>query len=301
MRALKISFLTFLLSASSFAATSLYDRNNNDRGGWSPWKVSYFNLASRPMENPDEGRAQIFTYNYFSIDYKLSGGKKYSIRPVFFYETSGFDDYGAYQKPKAEIGDIYVQYVDYDLAYLPGDVSLSGQFRFHLPTSKQSKKVNQIAMVEGVFTFEKLLAKMWSINYEIRPKYYIHSQTSYLNEFTYTRGSRAGQQGGSVSQNKEYKLEHGVEIERKFNKLFGMALSVGMEHQGWHASEVNGRPEARHTDDLNVAIAGVFDVSYRANFILSVEHSAPVHNARRNYKLGRGDEMGVSLLTFVRF
>ncbi|MDC1175690.1 hypothetical protein OAT67_09840 [Bacteriovoracaceae bacterium] len=287
---------------SSFAATSLYDRNSEGGGSsWSPWRTSLFSLASRPVNNPDEGRTQISTYNYFSVDYKLDGGRKYSIRPVFFYETSGWNDYGEYKKPKAEIGDLYVQYVDYDLAYLPGDVALSGQFRVHLPTSKQSKKINQIAKLEGVFTFERLLAKMWSINYEVRPKYYIQSQTSYLNEFTYSRGSRAGEQGGSVSQNKEYEIEHSIELEKKFNKLFGMAVSVGMEHQGWHASSVNERPEARHSDDLILGVSGVFDVHHKANFILSIQNSAPVHNAKQNYKAFRSDEVDVSLLSFIRF
>lgn len=287
-----------MLSAVSYGANSLIDRVDN--GGRTNWRASYFNLASRPMNNPKEGTAQVFTYNYFSIDYKKSYDQKYSIRPVFHYSTSGYDNYGAYQKPKAELGDLYVQYVDYSLAYLPGDVSLSGQFRLHLPTGKASKEISQISRFEGVFIFEKLLANQLSLSLEVRPSYYWQSQTNYLRTWTYVGGSRDGELGGRVSQTKEYKLEQTLSLEKKWNKLFGTGLSVGLTSEGYHNSEVEN-VDSRHNHELTLGTSFLFDVSHTANFILSIENTAPIHNARRNYKPLRDDEMSATLLSFIRF
>lgn len=297
-------FILFALLSSSMACaygavSSVYDRNDS-KDSYSPWRASFFNLSTMPVKSPEQGSAQVFTYNYFSFDYKLDFNRKYSIRPVFFYETSGYDSFGVYKSPTATLGDAYVQYVDYGLAYLPGEVSLGGQFRVHLPTSKQSKEINQIARFEGVFTFEKLLAKATTLSYEIRPNYYWQSQRNYLRTWTFIGGDRDGEETGRIYQTKEYKLEHNLELATKWNKTFGNAISVGMTHEGYHDSAIEN-VVSRHTDELNVGASLIADLNYKFNFIASISNNIPVHNAKRNAKLLRSDEMEYVLLTFFRF
>jgi hypothetical protein len=286
-----ITFSTQVYSASSSTIDRI-DRNSSR----SPWRFSYFNLASTPIENPAEGRASIFTYNYISADYKLNYSQKYSIRPVFNFETSGYDNFGNYQHASGKLGDLYVQYVNYNLGYYPGDISLGGQFRVHLPTGEDSRNIDQIARFEIVLNFEKLLSNQFKLSYEIRPNYYWQSRRAFLR----TWDNDDGTSGARVSATKEYKIEHGLEVQKMFNNTWGAGLAVGMTHQGYHGSEQN-EIESRHTDELAVGLAGYLNISHRINFIASVEHESSVHNNRKGYKLGRREEVSYTLLTFFRF
>lgn len=293
------AILSSTMATAHGAASSLFDREDFSTS-YSPWRASFFNLSTMPVKGPEQGSAQVFTYNYFSFDYKLDSNRKYSIRPVFFYETSGYDSFGSYKSPKATIGDAYAQYVDYGMAFLPGEVNMAGQFRVHLPTSQQSKEINQIARFEGVFTFEKLLARTLSLSYEVRPNYYWQSQKNYLRTWTYVGGDRDGELTGRIYQTKEYKLEHALEIEKKWNKHIGNAISIGMTHEGYHDSAIEN-VESRHTDEINVGASLIADINHKFNLIASIQNNVPLHSPKREAKFLRSDEMEYVLLTFFRF
>ena len=60
------------------------------------WSTSFFSFASTMTSQIDQGAASVDSYNYLSLNRRLTQDTKFSLRVPFYYNTAGFNKYGDY-------------------------------------------------------------------------------------------------------------------------------------------------------------------------------------------------------------
>lgn len=268
------------------------DTKKSSNKKWTPWSLSGFSLASIDLpEAHGASGGSIFTYNYLGLNYYLGDGKKISLRPAFLYNTAGYNNRGQLVSQEVKLHDIYINYAHYNAFLLPGNVGLSMQYRFYLPTGESAKTSKRIGTLGGIFSFTKPVSSVSDLSYHVKPKYFFNTNTTYLRTFD--------DGGTSIRQNKQGQLEQYIEYAYRFNEKFGVQTSLKHNYTAYLPSKAENK-EYFYRDDASLALA----VDYKANdvvrFIFSVEQSRNIKNPRTDFKLFRREEMSYVLLTFMR-
>lgn len=256
----------------------------------SKWSYSFFSFLSAPYELPVKDRTSLInSYNYVSFNYKIDYTRRITIRPTFNMNTAGYDVIGREDKAaKIELGDLYLQYADYNFALLPGNIGVLAQFRIFLPTSESSKLQKTLAKLGGWFIFSHPFGDSWELNFHTKGYYYWQSQKSYDGGNSYP------------SHTKKYKWENYFELGKMFNETFGFSASLGLTMEEKNGSDVYG-DEARHVNTLKAGISVRYNYAWYLNFIFGIDNQIYNVNNEQDHTLLQPDDLQFILLTFFRF
>lgn len=254
----------------------------------SKWGLSFFNWASQSVEYSEEGSAQLSMYNYLSFDYRINWSSKFSIRPEFYMASAGVSNYG-YREDKSslEMGDIYLQYSNFNWALLPGDIGLLGSLRVYIPSSDFSKAARTITQLQARMIFTKPFGKGFEINYHLRPKYWVQTQRGYINPFS-----------NGISQNRIAEVEHFLEFAQAFSAKFGISQQIGMTDAWYYSVPSAGKPDlVRETIDISTAVSyNLGGVGFKGG----ITNNIPMKPVRDFKIYGRSDSQ-YFLMTYARF
>lgn len=255
---LVIVFLNFTFSVAnsapnesmeaSNASTVLSNNNNETLGGTSQiqnfekkhegkWGVSYFNMGGNQLKVVQDGGAGLSAYNYMSLNYKTGSDETYSLRPIFFVNTAGYNKYGENKGMDVTAGDIFINYANYKIAEWESGWKFWAQTRFFLPVSEESKKQKVLTHFYSELVLEKEINRNWDFSYHAKPDLFWQTQKSYRNEY-----DKYFADGGSThiieaKNNRLATLDHFVEVSRYFNKYLTPYLALGFSHEWYYTSD----------------------------------------------------------------
>lgn len=260
------------------------------RNRYSPWSVSYFNWSTQNMEKTREGKGRLTSYNYLGLEYRLSYGSKLSLRPTFFINGAGEDFIDKRRDSEFSMGDIYLQYYRYNLGLLPGNIGVSGALRLYVPVSDMSRDQTLITRIQGKLLFVKPVAYGVQLNYVFEPKYYFYRDRAYLmvdGDYEAVRGNKWGS------------LLHYVELAERIGSNWGLAQSVGFDHDAYYDVPASGI-RSRFNDRFQTMLSAFIDLG-SVNFKVGLNNSIDVRRPRQSFRLFREDETEYSLMTYAHF
>lgn len=195
--------------------------------GWSEFKrnlgLRFFNFTSASMEQVGKDGGRLESYNYFSLQYRLSRTEAIAIRPAFFLNSGGSDFRGRFQESQFEWSDVYINYANYGLRFLPFDLDYVANLRLYLPTSEASQTRGMIARIRPYFIVGAPLTSRLTYSIHFQPDFYIQSRTGYANDRGYANGNR----------NYGYNLFG--ELAYRLNRTFSLVGNLG-HNKMWHYS-----------------------------------------------------------------
>ena len=250
--------------------------------------VGYFNFSSVNMEQLNQTDSEIFAYNYFAFDYKLSRQSKLSIRPVFEFSTAGADYKGEYQKGSFAIGDSFINYINYNALRLPWSLEAEAQWRLYFPTSEGSSRRGMIARFRPWFLLSKRLTHRLEAIIHLEPDYYFQSQAA------------SKESGDRVYGTKDYGFDTHFELAYRVSSRLGLSVKIGDQEQWSHASPANNLNSEWHTEQLeaelsaNTTLFGTFVVAG-----LSQQHDTI--RAYRELSAFHSYESSLFILDYTRF
>ncbi|MDX9730569.1 MAG: hypothetical protein RBT63_02255 [Bdellovibrionales bacterium] len=218
--------------------------------GWSQFKrdirVRFFNFTSADMAQVHEDGGRLQTYNYFSLEYRLSRHERIAFRPAFTYNFAGSDDRGQHQDSEFAWSDSYINYANYSLRWLPFDLDYSTSVRFYLPTSESSQSRGTILRIRPYLIAGAPLTTRLSYAVHFQPDFYIQSRTGYANARGYANGNR----------NYGYKIF--TEMNYRLTRVFSLGGSVGHD-QMWHHEMPIENVDVYRTENMNIdASVGIY-------------------------------------------
>lgn len=285
--------LVQLVAVISWAQEGSLAAEFNDRGP-SKWGYSYYAFSNVNGQALREGSPTTFTYNYLSANYKLSRSERINIRPVYGLTTTGFVDKNEIQKGKVELLDFYLNYANRDLALLPGDWQLMGEFRVYFPTSQAKQDQKTIVYLRQKMISEKSLGKGWFANYTSELTYYVQSQKAYRKETTKYYADGGTSTRVRAEANKIGDLDHRFGIGKYINKIFTPKLDVGFVHEWDHTSDqVQGGSAS--SNEFKISPNTEIHVTRDLWFILGVESKVDINDTRytSQWEDGRGQSINM--------
>lgn len=268
----------------------------------SKWVYSAFSLATVAGEDVQKGGASWFAYNYFSAHYRLDFDSKLSFRAPFTYSSAGFDEFNKNenQKQQVNLDDFIVDYTNFNLAFLPGEIEVYYNFRTSLPTSESARAQKKIADFRNEFIFTKGLAARWDLEYWPKFTWFLQTQTAYINE------------GGGVSNTKRFQLDHRLTVYYRANQKVNLGWFVGGDDDWYNRSSVNNTSRMRfdrlNEHSLKTGPAVRWSAGKGLNFIANISNVVPLWGFADNRKgelsdLGtfKGNQTEFTLLTFLSF
>lgn len=281
-----------IITPSAPEVVSLQDAPSKNRTyrKRSKWSYSFFSFLSAPYELPVKDRTSLVSsYNYVSFNYKIDYTRRVTIRPTFNMNTAGYDVIGREDKAsKIELGDLYLQYADYNFALLPGNIGVLAQFRIFLPTSESSRQQKTLAKLGGWFIFSHPFGDSWELNFHTKGYYYWQSQKSYDGGKSYP------------SHTKKYKWENYFELGKMFNETFGFSATFGLTMEEKNGSDLYN-DEARHVNTLKTGVSIRYNYAWYLNFIFGIDNQIYNVNNQQDHTLLQPDDLQFILLTFFRF
>lgn len=223
------------MQEGSAIANQLLDPEEGVNRKRSPWGASFFDWATVNIQNAAEGEGRLETYNYFSFEYRLDWKTKLSLRPEFYLSGPGNDFMDRKADSEIEMGDIYLQYTNNQLAMIPsaaGDMDMAGSFRVYYPNSKQNKLEREITHLQARLRFDLPLGGNTWLIYHFRPAYFMQSRKTYVNEFF------------NVKATENYRLEQILELKKILSgSRFALSQEVGLENRKYYGSAANNLNE----------------------------------------------------------
>lgn len=215
------------LGTTSAEGVSAESRARFSGSGWSEFKrnlgLRFFNFTSASMEQVGKDGGRLESYNYFSLQYRLSRTEAIAIRPAFFLNSGGSDFRGRFQESQFEWSDVYINYANYGLRFLPFDLDYVANLRLYLPTSEASQTRGMIARIRPYFIVGAPLTSRLTYSIHFQPDFYIQSRTGYANDRGYANGNR----------NYGYNLFG--ELAYRLNRTFSLVGNLG-HNKMWHHS-----------------------------------------------------------------
>ncbi|MEZ0390748.1 MAG: hypothetical protein ACAH59_00935 [Pseudobdellovibrionaceae bacterium] len=270
----------------------------------SKWGQSYFSFTGTDMQAVNDGAPSVNIYNYLSLNYKKNSSERYSLRPAFSYKTAGFSGNGDRQDSEVYLNDAYVNYSNYDLALLPGEWALSGQFRFYFPTSEGAAEKKQIGELYTELISEKLLGQGWAISYTTKTSYFLQSQKAYRYEKVYPDGGKKIE----ARANHYGEMDHYFTLKKFLNSTFTPAVDLGLLHE-WNYTSEQVRGGSASRNQLKIAPNTEIHLNRSAWFILGIENATDLNDTRltsqwedrdgRSIKLFHPENTQYYLMTFI--
>ncbi len=291
--------LSFLISSSVYAqdenrlTTQVLEQER------SPWGVSFFSLASQQLETINKGGANIDSYNYFSLNYRVGRGESFAFKPAFNLSSAGFNKYGDSKEMDFNWNDAYFQYAKYNIAKLYGGVDFGGQFKIYLPTSESSQERKTITRIGSWMTFEKWMGNGWELTYNFKPDYYVQSQTAYMQTIKTNKPGEGNREFQVLKQNTQAALDHYLELTKNFSRDLSLSQAVGFKHEWIHAAPSEKR-DAFQYESFKISTGLGFAINPKLNFIFQVENMVSVLRPQQSFGLFRPEETQFMLFTFAR-
>ena len=251
------------------------------------FNAGYFNFSTAPMKYTNLGGAQVFTYNYLSLEYRLGRQHKISFRPVFLYSFAGTDDRGFYRDESFQWGDAFINYTHYDLFNLPFDFDVTSQLKVYAPTSDSSRNRGMVTRIRPYFIASRVMSPGLSLNLHFQPDYYVNERTAFLND------------RGFVNTNRHYGYEAFAEVNYRINRYFSAAGSFGHDQMWSHVSVSNNRGEFRTEELRGDASISIFYKGLISAVGLSQRHD--VLRPRRELQAFNDEETSYYVRSFYRF
>lgn len=208
-------------------AVGAESRTRLSTSGWSQFKrnlgLRFFNFTSAAMEQVGKDGGRLESYNYFSLQYRLSRTEALAVRPAFFLNSGGSDYRGRFQESQFEWSDLYINYANYGLRFLPFELDYVANLRLYLPTSEASQTRGMIARIRPYFIVGAPITSRLTYSIHFQPDFYIQSRTGYANDRGFANGNR----------NYGYKVFG--ELSYRLNRTFSLVGEMGRD-QMWHHS-----------------------------------------------------------------
>lgn len=299
----RISLLAFLaglfvsLTARAQFSVQESDSNNRLKVFGKEWNTNFFSLASVETDKYRDQGGRLSTYNYFTFSTR-EGDYRYALRLPFQYNTAGTDRFNGDKVNEQEIllQDLILGVQNYELAYLPWDIGLYWEGRVYLPTSKFSRKSQMIGRYRNTFIFSRVFSRYFETEYDNKVSYYVQSRSTYANSFENDEGYTVN----TVSQTKQWELEHRLSLWGKVTPKFGFGWQFGAEDTYWNKSksENKSKPGERM---VSTGPAVRFPLNDNINFILN--YTDKTTRQKSGSELGRfySTNTEMTLLSFVRF
>lgn len=265
-----LGLFAFLFSFQSFGQEDLERRMALDSGGLrSAWTYSFFSIASTTASQIDAGGSNLESYNYIAGNYRLTDDTRFSIRVPVLFNTAGFNRFGDNVKQEAQISDVFISYIMYDMGYI-GPVDFSGNVRLYFPTSEYSQNTRMTAMVRADIYSEMIVGRFSTIQYVFKPRYYIQSQKAFFDPNTATFPDGA-YRSSPIRATKQAEIEHYVEYIGDINKYFSIKPAIGFEDSWYYGSGEEGI-EARRVTSANLQLSLEMRPSRGLRFTLGVSN-----------------------------
>ncbi len=248
---------------------------------------SYFNYARIKANEANRGHGALDSYNYLSLEYRMSRQEKIFFRPAFLFNFGGSDLRDRNVPSKFEWADAYFGYSSYALPWLPFDMDYKTELRAYLPTSEISQKTGMIGRLRGDLKGYVPLTKRSTFLLWFKPDYYLQSRTGSLND----RGIPQG--------NKHYGYELSANYYYNATRAVGLGGAVGHEQYWTHAVPIENR-EVYRTEEL--FLSAFLGVSVNGFLVhLGAEQSRNIARPRDSFEFARDTELEYFARTNYRF
>lgn len=266
-------------------------RTRIDSDRWSEFKrnirVMYFNFATNDMRAANENGGRFESYNYFSINYRLSRTERIALRPAFFLNGAGRDFRGQSQESQFSWSDAYFNYTNYALKLLPLDMTYITNVRVYLPTSQMSQDRGMIARIRPYFIATAPITSRLLYAIHFQPDFYFQKRTGFLNERGFPRG------------NKNYGYETFAELTYRFGPIFTFGINAGHEQMWTHSMPAENQDVFR-TENLTASVS--LGIMYGGLLTaVGVTQSRDLTRPRNQFSLFRDDESQYFARSFYRF
>ena len=278
-------------SAGTVTSAGAESRASLPGSTWSEIKrnlgVRFFNFSSVNMAQANKDGGRLESYNYFSLEYRLSRNEKIAIRPAFFLNSGGSNFRGQFEDSDFEWSDTYINYANYSWRLLPFDMDYVSNIRVYLPTSEDSQTRGMIMRIRPYFIAGAPLTSRMTYAIHFQPDFYIQSRTGYANDRGYANGNR----------NYGYKMFG--ELAYRLNRTFSIFGNLGHDQMWSHSVPVE-RVDVYRTEEVEIGASLGVNWGKLASAI-GISQSRNVARPRNDFSLFRDDETQYFARSYYRF
>lgn len=257
------------------------------------WGASVFSLGVLEQDALDKSKsANLFTYNYVSLNYKMSKKSRISFRPAFSWDTGGVDPRENKVSPMMKAQDFHVAWSRYD--WTNDIVKTDTALKLYLPTSSSSIDTGMIAMIKPEVRFTLDILDYSAIKYSVKPEFYIQRNTSYVTA------------SGFANATKRLEIEHVMDLELDISKHFMSVSRIGFIDTFRNAATVEnfGKTTSLAEGHETEAYAGTgikWIPNYKFNISAVYTNSAKLVDSSRivSYSFGRPEDNEIVFLTNI--
>ncbi|MBK7892510.1 MAG: hypothetical protein IPJ84_17185 [Bdellovibrionales bacterium] len=247
----------------------------------------FFNFTSIKANEANRGHGSLESYNYLSLEYRLSREEKVFYRPAFLFNFGGSDLRDRDVASKFEWSDGYFGYSSYALPWLPFEMDYKTEIRAYLPTSEISQKNGMISRLRGDLKGYVPLTTRSTFLLWFKPDYFIQSRTASTNDRGFAQGNKHF--GYDLSANYYYNATRAI----------GFGAAVGHEQYWTHASAAENLDVYR-TENLNLsAFVGFSYVGFLTH--IGFDQSRNIARPRDSFELVRDTETQYFARSYYRF
>jgi hypothetical protein len=296
---LPVMFVIFCLplalqAQEGTAGVSLIEDASDATGAFAKWNPSFFSIGGLTQQQVEKGGGSFSSYNYVGLNYKIDHARRFSIRPVFFYNTAGFNKYNEYDTQATQMGDLHIVYSDYEILKFE-EVDVSTSFKLYLPTSDYSQQTHMILKFRPETYITKKVGMYNAITYVLKPDLYIQSQTVAVDATT-PRNSDGGYRFDPRKTTEIAGLEHYLEFDASLSKSFSIKPSLGFIEDWYNSSAAENLPSG-HTTSAKIGLSFDFRVAKRVTLTLGLENKPKITNRKDDLAFFRPEDNSAFLMT----
>lgn len=266
--------------------------------------TTHLNLSAYvETDTYDKGGASWSGSSYLSVNYKIDGDQRLSMRPVFYFNTAGFNKYGDSLSTETSLGDFYFVYSHYDLFETKTDsYSLSFTQRLYLPTSDYSKATKMITRSGTSLLHKFQVARYSYFTISQGFDYYFQSQKASLDPKiqTYPDGVT---KWDPRKGNQQMALSHNIEFVHSFSRHWEASARIGLYDSWFYGSDAVAAAtgvslDSKHSTELSGSLGGKYKMRHDTDLRASFTNSAYLGTG---YSFGRPNDNEVSVGANIRF
>ena len=247
----------------------------------------FFNFTSIKANEANRGHGSLESYNYLSLEYRLSRAEKVFYRPAFLFNFGGSDLRDRDVASKFEWSDGYFGYSSYDLPWLPFEMDYKTEIRAYLPTSEISQKNGMIGRLRGDLKGYVPLTTRSTFLLWFKPDYFIQSRTASTND------------RGFAQTNKHFGYDLSANYYYNASRALGIGAAVGHEQYWTHASAAENLDVYR-TENLN--LSAFIGIGYKGLLThLGFDQSRNIARPRDSFEFVRDTETQYFARSYYRF
>jgi hypothetical protein len=214
----------------------------------SPWRVSYFNLATAGVENANRLEASVFTYNYISLGYAFRDDLALSVRPAWSMSSSGRDATGRNVEADVSLQDPYLNLAWTrlgDRVGLPEFWKWGINFRAHAPLTESSRQSGLVSRLRAYSMLEMPVSKDLGFTLHFIPEYYLQTEAGVVSA------------SGRARANRDFGYESWLEAAYRLNRIVSLTSSLGFNQmwmEEWAERGIDGRRDDTLRGDMALSL-----------------------------------------------